>query len=115
MSRGTSLADRRRAPRSATTITGVAKTGQGARHALEITDLSIGGCAVRATGHPLAIGSAYGLKINGLETLGSRATWIAGQSAGLEFENPLHPAVADHFALLHPRPVDEPASLEAET
>jgi len=114
MSRITCPADRRRAPRAPTTIAGVAKTGQGARHALEITDLSVGGCAVRSTGHPLAAGSAYGLKIKGLETLGSTAAWTAGQTAGLEFVNPLHPAVADHFALLHPRPADEPAPLDAD-
>lgn len=74
---------------------------------MEVTDLSVSGCAIVATGHPLRPGSAYGLKINGLETLGSTATWTAGQSAGLVFENPLHPAVADHLVLLHPRPREE--------
>ena len=114
MPRSKSPGDRRKAPRAATTIAGVAKTGQGARHPLEIIDLSVGGCAVRSNGHPLAIGSAYGLKINGLEMLGSTATWTAGQTAGLVFENPLHPAVADHIALLHPRPAAEPATREAD-
>ncbi len=107
MSRPANPADRRRSPRMPTTIAGVARTGQGARHALEIIDLSVGGCAILATGHPLATGSAYGIKINGLEILGSTATWTAGQAAGLEFVNPLHPAVADHIAQLHPRAQDE--------
>ena len=99
--------ERRRAPRKATQIGGVAKTSQGARHALAITDLSVTGCAVHATIHPLKPGSAYGLKISGLETLGSTAAWSDGKSAGLLFENPLHPAVADHLARLHPPVRDE--------
>ena len=61
---------------------------------------------------PLKRGAAYGLKIDGLETLGSTAAWTAGQSAGLEFERPLHPAVADHIAKLHPRPTEDLAVAE---
>lgn len=103
MSTSINAAERRRSRRAPTQITGVAKTSRGERHSLEITDLSMGGCAVVADGHPLTPGSTYGIKINGLETLGSVAAWTAGQSAGLTFEAPLHPAVADHLALLHPR------------
>ena len=105
--------ERRKSPRSPTRISGVAKASRGSRHGLEITDLSVGGCAVVATGHGLTEGSAYGLKIEGLVTLGSTATWTAGQAAGLAFENPLHPAVADYLASLHPRPEDEPETEHA--
>lgn len=107
--------ERRGAPRNQTRIGAVAKTSQGQRHSLEINDLSIGGCAIVVAGpHGLKPGTAYGLKINGLETLGSVAAWTAGQSAGLEFERPLHPAVADHIAALNPRPLEdaEPAVFE---
>ena len=113
MSSSKQPAERRRSARKPTQIRGIAKTSQGGRHALEVTDLSVNGCAVVATGHPLRPGAAYGLKINGLETLGSTSTWAAGKTAGLVFEHPLHPAVADHLVLLHPRPRDEPALDEA--
>lgn len=104
----TSLADRRRALRYDTTIKAVIRTSQGARHAVVLNDLSEGGCAVTASGHPLAPGVSYGLKINGLETLGSVAAWANGQSAGLEFQHALHPAVADYLVRLHPPVEEEP-------
>jgi hypothetical protein len=105
--------DRRRTARLPTRINAFAKTGQGVRHTLEISDLSEGGCAVVSAGHPLTPGVAYGLKINGLEVLGSRTAWIDGRSAGLAFDAPLHPAVATHFSALHPRTCDELALDEA--
>ena len=101
--------ERRTSRRTPTHIDAVARTGQGLRQALQISDLSVGGCAVRASTHPLKLGLTYGLKINGLETLGSVAVWTAGQAAGLEFDRALHPAVADHFAALHP-PANEEAA-----
>ncbi len=98
--------DRRKAPRKATRIAAVAKTAHGQRHALRISDLSISGCAISVErGHPLTEGSSYGLKIDGLEMLGSTATWTTGQSAGLEFVRPLHPAIADHLATRNPAPL----------
>lgn len=100
-----SSADRRRTPRTPTLIQAVAKTGQGQRQNLEVSDLSAGGCAVVTRSVPLRPGVPYGLKIGGLETLGTVTTWIAGNAAGLEFDRPLHPAVADHLANLHPRPI----------
>ena len=48
------------------------------------------------------------VKINGLETLGSVAAWANGQSAGLEFQHALHPAVADYLVRLHPPVEEEP-------
>ena len=95
--------ERRGSLRVPTRISAVAKTAHGQRHTLHISDLSVGGCAISVAGtHPLKPGTTYGLKINGLETLGSTTAWTAGQSAGLEFERPLHPAVADHIAALNP-------------
>lgn len=104
-------AERRAAPRLPTHIDGVARTGQGQRHMVQISDLSTGGCALVVAGDdPLKRGVAYGLKIGGLETRGSVAAWTAGRAAGLEFERPLHPAVADHIAALNP-PLLEDAEL----
>lgn len=104
--------ERRKSRRVPTRIDAVARTSQGSRQVLQISDLSIGGCAVLASTHPLKSGLAYGLKINGLETLGSVAVWTAGQAAGLEFDNALHPAVAEHFAALHPPVREETPEIE---
>lgn len=98
--------ERRRSPRLDTSIDAVAKTSQGARHAVRLMDLSAGGCAVTALHQPLKIGLTYGLKIDGLETLGAVASWSAGQVSGLEFVQSLHPAVADHLVRLNP-PLEE--------
>lgn len=104
----TQAAERRAALRTDTSINAIAKTSQGARLAVEISDLSAEGCGVRTSRHPLKAGLAYGLKIEGLETLGATTAWVAGESAGLQFERALHPAVADHLARLNP-PVEETA------
>jgi hypothetical protein len=80
----------------------VASSSRGIRHQVVISDLSVSGCAIVSAGHPLAPDTAYGLKIDGLETLGSTAAWTDGHAAGLEFESELHPAVSDHVAARHP-------------
>ena len=95
--------NRRRAFRVPTSIAAIAKTAQGSAHNLEINDLTPEGCAVTAAGHPLVAGLVYGVKIDGLEGLVTTARWTSGAQSGLEFDRPLHPAVADHVAARHPR------------
>lgn len=94
--------ERRRAARTRTRIGAVASSSRGIRHNVVISDLSVSGCAIVSAGHPLAPGAAYGLKIDGLETLGSTAAWTEGHAAGLQFENELHPAISDHVAARNP-------------
>ncbi len=98
----TSKSERRKAARTPTRIRAVASTSRGIRHKVTISDLSVGGCAIVSAGHPLAPDTTYGLKIDGLETLGSTTAWTDGHAAGLEFESELHPAVSDHVAARHP-------------
>lgn len=99
--------ERRTASRIPTTIRAVASSSHGDDHHVEINDLSVGGCAVLSVRRPLTAGAAYGVKISGLETLGATAAWANGSLAGLAFDASLHPAVADHFAALHPRAANE--------
>lgn len=94
--------ERRTAQRMATRIDAVARSVHGERHRLEITDLSTTGCAIMSHGHPLNAKTAYGLKMAGLETLGSITEWTDGKKSGLRFERHLHPAVADHIAARNP-------------
>jgi hypothetical protein len=95
--------DRRRAFRVPTSIAVIAKTTQGSAHNLEINDLTSEGCGVTAASHPLVAGTVYGVKIDGLEGLVATARWTAAAHSGLQFDRPLHPAVADHVAARHPR------------
>ena len=83
-------------------MAGLVRNGQGARQALATNDLSVGRCAIKTESHPLGIGSVFGPKVNGLEILGVVTAWTSGLRAGLEFERPLHPAVADHLARAKP-------------
>lgn len=106
MSDSPNSSERRKAARTPTRIRAVASTSRGIRHKVIISDLSVSGCAIVSAGHPLAPGTTYGLKIDGLETLGSTAAWSDGPAAGLEFESALHPAVSDHVAARHPIEVE---------
>lgn len=94
--------ERRRYPRNPTTIECVVRTSLGARQRVEINDLSESGVSVRAGGVPFAQGSAYSVKLAGLETLEAYLCWKGTSDAGFEFERPLHPAVVDHLVRLHP-------------
>ena len=94
---------RRKAPRLATRISAVVKSSAGIPQNVEINDLAVGGCAVSVEGHRLPAGRFFNLKIDGLEDQASVTVWSEGQQSGLAFQNPLHPAVADHFALRNPR------------
>lgn len=95
--------DRRGSSRLPTSIAAVAQSTQGAVQRLEISDLSPEGCAVVVAGPPLVAGTVYGIKMEGLEGLVSTARWTAGQQAGLQFDRPLYPAIAEHIAARHPR------------
>jgi hypothetical protein len=93
--------DRRRDYRAPTLIPAVAKAANGMAQSVVINDLTTDGCAVTATGHPLIPGRVYGVKLDGLEGLVTTARWSAGARSGLQFDRPLHPAVADHIAARH--------------
>lgn len=76
------------------------------------SDFSVSGIGIKSHSSPLP-GNQIWVKIDGLESLSGRVAWSNGSVAGIEFENPMHPAVAQRFvpnvtmeALPHP-PLDQ--------
>jgi len=107
--------DRRIAPRFGANIDGRLKCSRGSRRSIEITDISVGGCAVSLGPLDVAQGRGYAIKFGGLETLGAELRWIADGDAGLAFERPLHPAVVDHIVRMNAPHSPEDADREPET
>jgi hypothetical protein len=95
--------ERRLSPRTQIDIKVAGITSWGSCIDLRVLDLSATGCAVASAGQTLSAGTAYEITIPGLEPLRTRAVRLDGVVAGLKFDRPLYPAVADHFALLHRR------------
>jgi hypothetical protein len=59
-----------------------------------VTELSARGCRI-LTRQRLAPGTIVWLRLPGLESWYATVVWAAGGAAGLDFERPFHPAVAD--------------------
>ncbi|MEA1014828.1 PilZ domain-containing protein [Sphingosinicella sp. LY1275] len=59
-----------------------------------VTDLSARGCRI-LTRQRLAPGTITWLRLPGLESWYATVVWGAGGAAGLDFDRPFHPAVAD--------------------
>lgn len=69
-----------------------------------LTEISIDGCQVGLRKGLLSVGQYVVIKARGLEGLPGRVRWILGETAGIAFENKLHPAVLDHLLDGGPRP-----------
>lgn len=63
----------------------------------ELTSISASGCEIQNAAL-LSDGSQAWVKIPGLESLLGRAVWTNGSRSGMQFEQPLHPAVAARFS-----------------
>jgi hypothetical protein len=63
---------------------------------LPLRDICEAGCKVDLV-EPIAADDPVVARLPGLELFRARVAWTRGQSAGLQFERPMHPAV---FALL---------------
>ena len=88
--------ERRRAARSAASLSvAMRERGRSALH-VALQDLSPFGCRVEGYGAVTA-GSQVWIKLQGLESLCGHVAWAEGLVAGIEFEIPLHPAVAARF------------------
>jgi hypothetical protein len=77
------------------------KTALG-RQSVALSDLSITGCKMRAVHMSLAVGQKIVLRPEGMEGLTATVSWCSGQYAGVKFDHPLHPAIADHLCSLYP-------------
>ena len=80
------------------------------RQDVAVSDLSVTGCKIEAIYLSLTAGEHVMLRLEGLQALPATVVWCSGPSAGLLFENPLHPAVLDNLCQQHPHAKDAMAA-----
>lgn len=66
----------------------------GPNFTVTLRDISLDGCKVDMVERP-RVGEALQVIVPGLATLDARVRWLDGFVAGLEFDQPFHPAVFD--------------------
>src|ERR1700742_3353548 len=76
------------------------------RQDVAVSDLSTTGCKIDAVYLSMSSGEHVTIRPEGLQVLPAKVVWCSGPSAGLLFENPLHPAVLDNLCRLHPAAKD---------
>lgn len=62
-----------------------------------LTEISVTGCQIAIREGLLTQGQHVVVKAQGLEGLPGRVRWVLNESAGIAFEQPLHPAVLTHL------------------
>jgi hypothetical protein len=63
---------------------------------VQVVDISERGCRIEVRPAPYE-GTGVWLKMPGLEAWYGRVAWVGNGYVGVEFSNPLHPAVVDRF------------------
>ena len=71
----------------------------GGRETGTVENLSVGGCAISAPGD-YAVGARLFVTIAHFQSFAGHVVWHNEDRFGVEFENPLHPAIVDHIARL---------------
>lgn len=64
---------------------------------IQVLDISEAGCGFRSR-WPFMAGTRVWLSLPGLETWPATIAWYDNGNGGLEFDNPLHPLVAERYA-----------------
>jgi hypothetical protein len=82
-------------------LPGNLKTARG-RQDVAVSDLSVSGCKIDALYLSMTADEIVTLRPQGLQPLSARVVWCSGSSAGLLFDNRLHPSVLDNLCRLHP-------------
>ena len=87
----------RREPRYSISTSGRYRRGTGIRFDISIKDLSEYGCQFYDIVGRLEVGDAITLRIGQIGPLHAKVRWIEKRQAGVEFDQPLYPAVLDHI------------------
>ena len=93
---GAQQEERRRIRRSRLLMAGTVRERTRGAIEAKISDLSERGCRIECVGAPFA-GTQIWVRVPGLESQSAIVIWSQGSNAGLQFSNPLHPAVARRF------------------
>jgi hypothetical protein len=65
---------------------------------VEVLDISATGCRLRSKWHLLP-GTRVWLGLPGIETWAATVAWFENGEGGLSFDRPLHPMVAERYAI----------------
>lgn len=95
------LPDDRREDRYQIVLMGHCSNGVGGRSTAEISDLSTHGCKVRTSRTLLKKDATVWIKLGSRDPLKGDVRWHKEDFAGVEWENPLHPAILDHIYAAH--------------
>jgi hypothetical protein len=74
------------------------REGDGTARGAQLSDLSEAGCRLEVDSGALDTEQTVTVRPNALERLKGTVRWTRGNVAGVEFADPLHPAVVDHVA-----------------
>lgn len=91
----------RRVERRSVVLPAQCRIGSGLRDSGEISDISPQGCCIRTDTVLFRVGSHVVIRPAGLEALGARVRWVAGDCAGVEFDRAIYPPVIDHLVRMH--------------
>ena len=89
--------DSRGAPRRPANLMASLRQRKAPPEMIQVMDISPVGCGFRSR-WPFLAGTRVWLSLPGLETWPATVVWYADGRGGLQFENPLHPLVAERFA-----------------
>lgn len=88
----------RRADRKPVVLSAQCRTQSGLRDQGSISDISPEGCCVTTNSLFFRVGTRVVIRPEGMEGLTGTVRWIAGERAGVEFDNPIYAPVVDHLA-----------------
>ena len=91
--------DRRRTPRYEVEVDGLVSAKGGAAYPVAIANLSVEGCRFTASGRRIPAGTLLAIGVGPMGLLHARVAWRIGAVHGVNFDQPLHPAVLDHIRL----------------
>lgn len=74
------------------------RDASGAARDAELTDLSEAGCRMELDGDAATEDQFLVVRPGAIEGIAGRVRWTRGNAAGVEFGDPLHPAVVEHVS-----------------
>ena len=91
----------RQAERKPVTMGARCRTMSGLRDEGQLSDLSTHGCCLTMRSMFLGVGTRVMIKPEGMEAISGVIRWLAGNRAGVQFDQPLYGPVFEHLSQLH--------------
>ena len=102
------LPDDRREDRYQIVLSGRCSNSRQQRATARITNLSTHGCKIETGPISLEKDATVWIKLGSRDPLQGEVRWHKADSAGVRWENPLHPAILDHIYAEHDASKDTP-------